>query len=663
MDRPDPMRTFRSRFVLTMTSLLMPLAAAGAGLPLTVRSPDRTLAVTVSLDDRQQLHYAVQRQGRPVLEPSRLGLELEGADLAASLAFVEAGAPQRVDERYELQTGKRRQIRHRALQRSVVLANPQGQHLTLEVRVANDGLALRYRTGTAGGATVQRFVAEHTQFRFAPGARAWLQPMSVAKTGWKRTNPSYEEHYRIDHAVGEPAPTPAGWVFPALFRSPDAKARDWVAISEAGVTRQWHGSRLASDSTGGVYRIAPPPAEEVWPGGGLLAESTGELVSPWRVIGVGSLATLVESTLGTDVAPPARAFEPDRLKPGIASWSWALLKDDGTVYDVQQRFIDYAGRMGWRYTLVDADWDRKIGYDKARKLVEHAAKQGVGLWLWYNSSGPWNDTEYSPKSALLTPAQRQAEFKRLREMGVKGVKIDFFGGDGRSMMAYYQDLLDDAADAGLLVNFHGATLPRGWQRSWPNLLTMEAVKGFEFTTFGQPDQDAMPPHAAMLPFTRNLWDPMDYTPMAFGDIPNIRRRTRNGFELAETVLFTSGIQHLAEVPEVMAATPGYVQDFLRRLPVQWDDTRFIAGDPGHHAVVARRAGRDWYVAGFNADEAPRTLMLDLRFLAGRHGGGQAGLLITDGNDGPRSFALGQLKAARVPLTLQPRGGFVAVFRR
>ena len=323
---------------------------------------------------------------------------------------------------------------------------------------------------------------------------------------------------------------------------------------------------------------------------------------------------------------------------------------------MQKRFVDFAAEMKWDYTLVDADWDRKIGVDKLRELVRYAAGKGVGILVWYNSSGAWNKTEYSPKGALLTPAQRAKEFGRLREIGVKGVKVDFFAGDGKSMIAYYVDILNDAAKTGLLVNFHGATLPRGWSRTYPNLMTVEAVRGLEFTTFEQADQDAVPAHAAMLPFTRNLFDPMDFTPMVFGDIPNIKRATRNGFELAESVLFLSGIQHFAERPEGMATVPPYVKTLLQDLPRSWDDVRFIDGDPGRYAILARKSGGSWYVAGINADATERSVELDLSFLDGR-----SGTLVTDG-DTERSFTQAPIQGGKARISIKPQGGFVAVFK-
>jgi hypothetical protein len=634
----------------TIPAILALAVQPAFAAPLT--SPDGHIAVEVRVTPSHTLEYSIRRDGKPVILPSRLGLQLEGADFTKGLKLASASSVRSVSEDYELAVGKKRHVSYRANERMLAVRNVQGQRMDLAFRVSNDGVAFRYLVREPG-LPVRKFITEATSFRFDSQAKAWLQPMSVAQTGWSNSNPSYEEHYRREIAVGTPSPLAAGWVFPALFRT----GGTWVALTEAGMDGSWHASRLQADSAGGIYRMGLPMAAEVTSGGALLAEG-GDLKSPWRVIALGSIGTVVESTLGTDLAAPAIAFDKSLVQPGHASWSWALLKDDATVFEVQKKFIDYAADMHWDYTLVDADWDRKIGYEKLRELAGYAASRGIGLLAWYNSAGAWNTTPYTPRNKLLTHDGRAAEFARLSEMGVKGIKVDFFGGDGKSMIAYYIGILEDAAKAGLLVNFHGATLPRGWARTYPNLMSAEAVRGLEFTTFAQEDEDAVPAHAAMLPFTRNLFDPMDFTPMVFGDIPNIRRATRNGFELAETVLFLSGIQHFAETPEGMSGVPGYVKTFLQELPRSWDEVRFVDGNPGRHAVIARRSGEDWYLAGFNAGDADLRLELDLGFLAGR-----TGQLILDGA-GEREFAQATVAGGgKRQITIKAHGGFAGVFKQ
>lgn len=634
---------------LVSMSLASTLASGAAHA---LQSPDKTLKVTLAAASDRTLTYTITRNGRPVLLPSPLGVHLAGADFSRDLKLVKTTQVNTISEHYSIAVGKRRQVHYRANEQVYSVKNAAGQKMDIAFRVSNDGVAFRYVVADPSIAS-KTFVNETTGFAFAPQARAFLQPMSVAKSGWKRSNPSYEEHYERDIPVGTPAPLKAGWVLPALFRSGDT----WVALTEANLEGSFHASRLETASPNGVYRIGLPDRQEVFTDGKLLAGTTGTMRTPWRVLAVGSQQTVMDSTLGTDLAAPAIAFDQNLVQPGHASWSWALLKDEYTVFDVQKKFIDYAADMQWDYTLIDADWDQKIGYDKVKELAQYAAGKGIGLILWYNSAGAWNDTPQTPRDVMLTREQRVKEFARLREMGIKGVKIDFFGGDGQSMIQYYIDVLKDAADAGILVNFHGSTIPRGWQRTYPNLMTMEAIRGFEFTTFGQGDQDKVARHAATAPFTRNLFDPMDFTPMVFGDIPNIRRATRNGFELAQSVLFLSGIQHFAEIPEGMATVPAYVKDFLRDLPKSWDDSRFLAGYPGSHVAIARKAGTRWYVAGLNADETERTIALDLSFIGK---GKTKGTVITDGG-GEREFSRGELQAGKAAITVKPRGGFVAVF--
>jgi alpha-glucosidase len=638
--------TFKTTFAVLVTA-----CAASAFAAPTLSSPDRHISLEVSVTPQQTLAWSLRRDGKPVILSSSLGLQIEGADLASGLRIASVSPTRAISDRYTMAIGKKKQISYAANEQVYTIENARKQKMDVVFRLSNDGFAFRYIVAEPSLPT-KKFVAESTSFALPADAKAWLQPMQIAQTGWKNTNPAYEEHYQREIAVGTPSPSSAGWVFPALFKAGDT----WVALSEAGMDGSFHASRLKADSTGGEYWLGVPMAPEIYPNGALLAETTGTLTSPWRIGAVGKLATVMESTLGTDLAAPAIAFDRALLKPGHAAWSWALLKDDATVYGVQKQFIDYAADMHWNYMLIDADWDRKIGYDKLRELTTYGASKNVGVLVWYNSSGPWNGTEYSPKGALMTHEQRVKEFARLRDIGVKGVKIDFFAGDGKSMIAYYVDILKDAADAGLLVNFHGATLPRGWARTYPNLMSAEAVKGLEFTTFQQADQDAVVRHAAMLPFARNLFDPMDFTPMVFGDIPKIKRATRNGFELAESVLFLSGIQHFAETPAGMATVPPAVKSMLRELPRSWDEVKFVDGFPGQHVVIARKAGKAWYVAGLNAGDSDKVLTLDLSFL-----GKRKGQLITDGK-GEREFDIGAIAGGMTPITIKPHGGFVAVFK-
>jgi len=626
--------------------LLFPLAAA-ADPVATLSSPDGGLALRHGLDADGRPWFQLLAADRPVIRPSPLGVSLRAASFVEGLARESVGEVEPVTDRYRLWTGKRREVEYRANRQSVTLRNADGRTVVLAFQLSNDGLAWRYEfPGKVDG--VQVVTEEHGGVHFLEGTRAWLQPKADARSGWGKTNPSYEEHYLQDIPVGTPSPTGSGWVYPALFRHGET----WLVLSETGMDSTFPGSNLAAESPDGLYRIRYPQAAEVVGDGGLLGEARAPFHTPWRLLLAGDLATIVDSTLGTDLAEPNVLDRTGFVEPGIAAWSWALLKDGATVYPVQKAFVDYAAGMNWRYVLVDALWDRQIGYEEIARLADYAAGQQVALWLWYNSSGDWNETPQTPKDRLLTAAGRRAEFARLREIGVRGIKVDFFPGDGRSVMQYYTDILRDAAEFELLVNFHGATLPRGLQRTFPNHLSSEAVRGFEYFTFDQADADREATHAAMLPFTRNLFDPMDFTPMVLGEIPDRQRRTSNGFQLALPVLFTSGIQHLVTTPGQMAQMPEFVRDYLRGLPAQWDDSRFVDGFPGRHVTIARRTGTRWYVAAIHAGEGPRRFAPDLSFT-----GRERGLLIGDGADG-REPVRSDVTLRDFSIELQPGAGFV-----
>lgn len=624
---------------------------------LTVASPNHRLVADIMLGADDMPQYAIRCDGRTVLLPSKLGLVRDDADFSRDLTLMATSAVEPVEDRYEILTAKRRMNIYRANRGTVRLKTPAGQKLNIVFQVSNDGVAFRY-VFPETSPTVHRLKEERSSFHFLPGTRAWLQPMSVAKTGWSAVNPCYEEYYEKDIPVGTPSPL-AGWVYPALFRSGDT----WVVVTEGSLGRGYCGTRLRAESPDGEYSIGFPDPREGFPGGAVNPSSSLPWQTPWRIVVVGGLKTIAESTLGTDLAEPALGSAALRGGPGKAAWSWPLLGDNNTTFPVQKRFIDYAAEMHWQYCLIDGWWDRQIGYDKVKELVDYARTKNVSILLWYNSGGNWNQAPQTPRDRMLTHASRIQEFDRLKEMGVAGLKIDFFGGDGQSMIDYYHDILADAAPYGFLLNFHGATLPRGWQRTYPQLMTMEAVKGLEYVTFEQKNADEEPTHAAMLPFARNLFDPMDFTPLVLDRLPRTQRRTTSAFELALSVLFTSGIQHYAETPDGMAQAPDYVREFLRHVPSVWEDSKFIAGYPGKFVVFARKGAGRWYLAGINAESAEKKLTLDLQELAGV--GVRGGNVIGDGAPGNLSFRQENVTLdadARLTLTVPANGGFVGVLQ-
>lgn len=642
--------TFLSVFIITFCASLMSCTAP-ASTQLDLASPDGKLSVNLTFDKKNgALRYSVKNGETTVLEESALGLLLNEEVIAEGLQLVGYSEPKTIWDQYEMYFGKQKSISYNANEITAMLRSSKGTSVNLVFRVSDDAVAFKYVFPNETG-VYQVIQQELTSYQFPASTRMFVQPMAQAKSGWEQCNPSYEEHYSQGIPVGTPAPLGAGWIYPALFQVEN----NWVLITEANLGANYCGTRLIADSVSKAMKIGFPSDQETFTGGGHLPNSDVAWESPWRIITVGGLNTIVESTIGTDLAAPAIRMDESHIKPGYASWSWVILKDNSVNFETTWEFIDYAADMGWPYCLIDADWHKRIGEERIKELVAHANEKNVGLILWYNSAGDWNTTPYGPRNVMLTHESRMSEFAKLEQMGIKGLKIDFFGGDGQSMIAYYHDILKDAASFDLLINFHGATLPRGWQRTYPHLMTMESIKGMEFITFEQGNADLAPNHCAMLPFTRNAFDPMDFTPMCFSEIPGIQRKTTNAFELALPTLFISGIQHMAEIPQGMAAVPAYVKTYLSELPIQWDETRFIDGFPGKLAVLARRSGNDWYVTGINGEALEKTLTIDLSFA-----GNAAGYLITDGANHPEfvqtEVNLGNNK--EVTVTLKPNGGLV-----
>ncbi|WP_460639709.1 glycoside hydrolase family 97 protein [Larkinella harenae] len=624
--------------------------------PGTVTSPDKNIVVTC---DIQKAEYQIAFKGETVLRNSKLGVKREDEDFTQNLSLVKLSAPTTVKDQYKTTNAKKSAISYTAIERIWEAKTASGKRMNIVFRVSNDGVAFRYifpETST----DIKKIASEATSFHFPADSRAWLQPKTEAQSGFEHTNPSYEAHYSMDIATGTPAPGKNGWIYPALFKTNNT----WVMLTEADLGRTYCGTALQQNSPDSEYKINFPQAPEVFTDGKptLNPESVLPWKTPWRILVIGSLKTVQESTLGTDLALPAKKMDASFIKPGKSSWSWVIEKDGATIYPVQKKYVDFAADMKWQYCLIDAGWDKSIGYDSVKVLADYAKTKNVGVLLWYNSAGSWNTVKFTPKDKLLTHESRVEEFSKLQKMGIKGIKVDFFGGDGQSMINYYEDILQDAAAHQILVNFHGATLPRGLQRTYPNFMTTEAVFGYEMITFGQDAANKAPAHSVMCAMVRNAFDPMDFTPMNLYKIPRIKRATTSAFELATSVTFLSGIQHFAETPAGMTHVPDYVKDFLRQLPNHWDDVKFIDGYPGKLYVVARKTGKKWYVAGINGEKTDKSLELDLGFLKGK----KADLIATgaDASDGEPSFEQKKLtlpQSGKMTISLKGNDGFVAVF--
>ncbi len=646
-----------NRFLFSCLNLLIGTISAfilhscGSGFPDTVQSPDGRISVTLLLTEQGEPYYTVSLNDDIILDSSRLGIVMPEGDFSTHLHFTGPPKDSIVEETYKLIAGKKSEVTYSACRRTYTLKNQDGQTVRIVFQVSNDGMAYHYHFPGKPD-EIRNVSRELSAFHFPEGSSAWIQPRASAKSGWNQVNPSYEEHYLKDTLLSEITSNDSGWVFPVLIKTRSA----WVLLTESWPERNYCGSHVNKGSDPNELVINFPEPSEGFPGGAVFPQFSLPASTPWRIIVIGStLATIAESTLGTDVAKPSVLNNTDYVKPGRAAWSWALGKDASVNYDRQKEYIDYAADMGWEYCLIDVNWNLTIGWEKIAQLVEYAASRDVRILIWYSSSGSWNTVPYEPKDRLLTRELRYEEFSRLQELGIKGIKVDFFGGDGQSMLNYYLDIFEDAHHFQLMVNCHGATLPRGIQRTYPNLVSMESVRGFEYATFGQETADLVPAKSTILPFTRNAFDPMDFTPVCFTAYDNFNRITGNGAELAQSVLFLSGVQHYAETPEGMASVPEYIRNLMSEIPVSWDETRFLDAYPGRYVILARRSGEKWYVAGINGTSDQISVEFEVPFINIKNA-----TIYTEGS-GQRSFGKNSIDLNNsVNLSLRPFGGFVIV---
>jgi len=616
-----------------------------------VCSPGKHISVKFELSEDGKATYSIYHSDSLVMEHSGLGVIREDEDFSLNMVLDSVSDPEDVTDNYTMLHGKRHNCSYNGTGRVFYMSSAKGHHMDIIFRVSDDGVAYRYYFPGQTD-TLVKITSEVSSFNFRSSAKAFLQPCMNSKTGWNMTQPSYEEQYQREIPVGKAAPHEAGWVMPALFNS----GRFWISLTETAVDTNYCGSRLSWNSPEGEYAIQFPQATENITGSMVFPESKLPWYTPWRIIAItDNLGQLVESTLGTDLAIPARYDVSSWLKPGKASWSWIMLKDGSINYNTQKQYIDFAASMNWQYCLIDVNWDVTIGYDKIKELATYAAAKNVRLILWYNSAGDWNTvTFYSPHSKMLTHELRTAEFQKLKEMGIAGIKVDFFAGDGQSVMKYYADILKDAAQYNLAVNFHGCTYPRGWARTYPNLISMEAIKGEEFVTFNQEDADAQPAHCCTMPFTRNLFDPIDFTPVNFSGLYDIDRKTTDGFEIALSVVLLSDIQHFAESKTGMAKQADFIQDYMRNIPDTWDDVKFIDGYPGKYVIIARKSGNRWFIAGINGEAKEHIVNLQLSFLDNT----THGIIITDSVNTKYPVKRGIDFSSQLKIKMYPYGGFV-----
>ena len=637
------------------------LAACAAAVPAmaatSVTSPDSKLVVTTDIIDGKPV-YSVTYDGKEILLNSPLGFRTNIGDYSKGMTLT-GEKTDKVTKSFDQDRIKKSHIDYEANRLVSDYKNADGQKMSVEWLVSDNDIAFRYLIAPDKDTRSLIIEEEATGYRFPDFTTTFITPQSDPMIGWKRTKPSYEEPYKPDAPMTEPSMYGRGYTFPALFHVGD---NGWALLTETGVDGYFCGSRL-SEYTDGLYTIAYPMPEEN-NGNGSAAPGIGlPGKTPWRTITVGStLKPIVETTIPWNVVEPLyTSAEPAR--PGKGTWSWLLWQDASINYDDQVKFIDLAAEMGYQNVLIDNWWNTNIGRDGIAKLAKYAQSKGVNLLIWYSSSGWWNDIVQGPTDIMSRPIPRKEELKWLQSLGIKGIKVDFFGGDKQETIRLYEDILSDANDYGISVIFHGCTMPRGWERMYPNYVGSEAVLASENLVFGQKFCDEAAYNATLHPFIRNAAGCMEYG----GTVLNHRlnrnndggttRVTTDAFELATAVLFQNPVQNFALAPNNLTDAPAAAIEFMKNVPTTWDETLFIDGYPGKYVVIARRHADKWYIAGVSADADPLKLKLNLPMLTK---GEEVTLYAEDGKKPLEAKTLKIKKPEAVDITLTDNNGFIII---
>ena len=585
-----------------------------------VASPDGKLVVTVT-DEGGKAAYSVELDGRQMLTKSALGLKTNIGDFTQGLTI--AGSEERkVAKDYTMTRTKASSASYVANQATISLVNKDGYRMDVTMSVSDNDVAYRYSLPRGKGDNPKCAViySEASSFNFPDKTTTFICPQSKTMVGWERTKPSYEEEYKADAAMTEKSAFGEGYTLPCLYKIGED---GWALIGETGVGSNYAASHLSDYVEGQGYTIAFPNPTELSGMGSPYASIALPGSTPWRTITLGTtLKPIVETTIPYDLVEPL--YEPSTdYKPGRYTWSWLMWQDTSINYDDQVKFIDLAAAMGFEYTLVDNWWDTQIGRDRMRELSRYAQSKGVKLMLWYNSNGHWNDAPQGPRDCMNTAYARQREMRWMKEIGIAGIKVDFFGSDKQEMMKLYEDILVDANNYGLQVVFHGCTIPRGWERMYPNYVASEALLASENVRFSEHHAKQEGFQLTMHPFCRNALGTADWGGvmmnryMSQDNKTGHPRYTTDIFEIASAIVIQTSVNCVAMCPNNLNEMPQFELDFLKRLPTTWDETRFVDGYPTKYAVLARRTGDKWYVAGLNGTNEPMTLTLSLPMFAGK----------------------------------------------
>ncbi len=623
----------------------------------TVLSPDANLKVAVSVNDGKPV-YEVSYKGKVMIEKSPLGLVTNEGDFTTGMTFIDKHEAS-VSKRYVQDKIKASHIQYTANELTCNFENAQKKKISITFQVSNNNIAFRYEIPAWGERMACVVEKEATGYKFPSATTTFLSDMMSPMTGFARTAPSYETGYQAEMPLKTTRPHPEGYIFPGLFHVGND---GWVLLSETGVNSLYCASHLSEISADGVFTVAYPNPKQNNGFGSTGAAIALPGVTPWRTITIGdNLKPIVETTIQYDVVDPLyTASKP--YKYGKGTWSWILWQDNSMNYDDQVKYIDLAAALKYDYILIDALWDKNIGKEKMTQLVKYAASKKVSVFLWYNSNGQYNDAPQGPRNKMNTSVERKKEMKWLHDIGVAGLKVDFFGGDKQETMRLYEDILSDANDYGLMVDFHGTTTPRGWERMYPNYIGSEAVQASEMVYFNQGNRQTEAMYATFHPFIRNAVGNMEFGGVFLNKYLNknnqgrSQRLTTDAFELATSILFQNSVQFFALAPNNLTDVPAFEIDYMKQVPTTWDETVYIDGYPGKSVVIARRHLDKWYIAGANAGKEVLKLKLNLPMVAGKK--------VEQYNDDAAKATFHKTtdinKNGELEIEVQPNGGFVLV---
>lgn len=648
-------------------TILLPIVALLAthamATDVKVASPDGKLQVEIS-DEGGNPTYKVCYDGKQMMTPSALGLKTNIGDFAQGIS-IKSSKESLIDNTYTMTRTKASVAHYKANQVDVEMVNSQEQAFTVTFRVSNNDVAFRYslQRGKNNNPKCAVIYSEASSFNFPDYTTTFICPQSKTMAGWERTKPSYEEEYTADAPMNVKSQFGEGYTFPCLFHVGND---GWVLVSETGVGSNYAGCHLSDYTKEHGYTIAFPNKTEM---NGLGSEFVGLTVpgsTPWRTITIGTtLKPIVETTIPYDLVEPL--YKPSReYKAGRYTWSWLMWQDESVNYDDQIKFIDLAATMGYEYCLVDGLWDKQIGRERIEQLSRYAQSKGVRLLLWYNSNGYWNDAPQGPRHRMDTSWAREEEMAWMEKNNIAGIKVDFFGSEKQEMMKLYEDILVDANRHGLQVIFHGCTIPRGWERMYPNYVASEALLASENVRFTDHHARQEGFELTMHPFSRNALGAADWG----GVIMNTRmnknnksghpRYTSDVFEIASAFVIQTSVNCVAMCPNNLNEMPQFEIDFLKTLPTTWDETQYIDGYPTKYVVLARRTADKWYVAGLNGTNEPKTLKISLPMFAGK----AVSCLIDQPKKKGQALPTAELKTIKVgkdglaKITLQGMGGVV-----